>query len=440
MSCEPNNALIEAALEYAGLGLPVIPVYHRSKLPRIERWPERASTDPSQIVGWFRGWPESNVAILTGGGLIALDVDDRNGGKASFKRLIKGRRLPETAEAMTGSRGRHYLFRVNPATPYRSALGSMRGIDILGEKGMVVAEPSVHPSTRKEYAWLRHPRLGIAQAPGWLLKLLQGRSPAPARSGNAPRADRDGDADALLDDAIARFAVEGAGQRNDRMRRLVASLIGRGYRVELVEDIVFAWWRHYHDLGMIRTPPSSAPRTIRSNIDATLANENFGRAVGVDHLARCLEIRLEPWQEEQLERGVGFLTGAQTSPDTPPSNRVTVGGRLCRTAKERAFVEAWILYATYKIQVLKESPLRATRDQLSRIIERRHGIRLKNPEVERLKRRYITREGRPAYRFELAVQVKTGSQGVASEFEPTGILRLIDSSTPREVPGSPMPA
>jgi hypothetical protein len=443
MSCEPNNALIEAALEYAEMGLRIVPLGVKSKKPRIKGWPERASTDPGTIVDWFRQWPGSNVGILTGGGLIAVDVDPRNGGKASFRKLTKGRRLPETAEAMTGSRGRHYLFRAAPARQFRSAHGILPGIDILAEKGMIVAAPSVHPTARKEYVWLRHPRHGIAPAPNWLLRLLQRRETVPARSACAPSGDRDGDADDLLAEAIERFAVDGHGRRNGQMTRLVASLVGRGYQDDLVVYVVTEWWRHYYDLGMIRTSPSHAPHEVRTNIRLTRANPKFGRAVTDDHLARCLQIQLQPWQEELLERGilgVGLLAGAQTSPDTPPSIRVTVGSRLCRSAKERAFVEAWVRYASYKISILRESPLKATGDQIARLVQRHHGFRLKPPEVVRLKRRYITREGRKASRFELAVQVKTGSQGVPSEFEPTGILRLVDSSTPREVPGSPMPA
>jgi hypothetical protein len=140
------------ALVYASLGLRVIPLYETSKTPRIERWAERASADPEQITRWFECWPDSNVVILTGGGIIALDVDVRNGGMKSFKTLLKGRQLPETAEAITGTGGRHFLFRVDPALAIRNIDGLLPGIDVKGERGWLVVKTSVHPSDRDHLA------------------------------------------------------------------------------------------------------------------------------------------------------------------------------------------------------------------------------------------------------------------------------------------------
>jgi hypothetical protein len=76
--------LIEA-LGYAELGLCVVPLYPRSKSPRLDRWPERATADPGTIEHWWGMWPESNLAIVTGNGIIALDIDLRSGGTKSPK-------------------------------------------------------------------------------------------------------------------------------------------------------------------------------------------------------------------------------------------------------------------------------------------------------------------------------------------------------------------
>src|SRR4051812_25147209 len=79
--------LVQDALGYAATGLRVIPLHESSKPPRIERWPERGTDDPETIIKWFESWPDSNLGVLTGDGLLALDVDRRNGGMKSFGEL-----------------------------------------------------------------------------------------------------------------------------------------------------------------------------------------------------------------------------------------------------------------------------------------------------------------------------------------------------------------
>jgi hypothetical protein len=423
-SNKANPALVRQALDYAALGLRVIPLYGRSKTPRIERWPERGTVDKETITTWFERWPDSNIAILTGGDLIALDVDVRNGGRGSFRKLMKGRRMPQTAQALTGSGGSHYLFRVDPELAVKNIGGLLPGIDIKGENGSILVEPSIHPTIRKEYVWLSTPQQGIAEAPAWLLRMLpRSADVAGPRSAQPVTCDRIGDLGGLLAEAIARFPVAACGQRNAQMTRLVASLLGRGYIPDLVEAVVAAWWGHYYAEGTIRTPPAGGKKVVRANIECTLKNPKFRRSVGVDHLAHCREIRLSREQERLMGTG-GFLQEAPALA-TPLSNRVTQVHALCRTAQEKAFVEAWVVYFSYKLFVLGEKPLKATRDQIVRIIEDRHGLKLENPQFERLKKKYITREGKPATIFELAIQTREGRQGVPSEFEPTGILQLI---------------
>ncbi|ARJ67439.1 hypothetical protein WV31_18095 [Magnetospirillum sp. ME-1] len=84
-----------------------------------------ASTDPEQIRRWWRRWPWANVAIATGAsGLVVIDVDvgiDRDGhqkeGEASLADLERDYGpLPDTVEAITGSGGRHILFKADGAS------------------------------------------------------------------------------------------------------------------------------------------------------------------------------------------------------------------------------------------------------------------------------------------------------------------------------------
>ena len=96
------NELLAAALEYAGRGWRVMPLYpiapdggcpceslgpcKPGKHPRISDWQTRATVDPKLIREWWRRWPDAGVGIVMGAqsGVIALDVDPRNGGDESL--------------------------------------------------------------------------------------------------------------------------------------------------------------------------------------------------------------------------------------------------------------------------------------------------------------------------------------------------------------------
>ena len=421
------------ALDYADQGFRVIPLVRRGKRPLLERWPDRGSLDRDQITEWFQTWPGSNIGLLTGDGLIVLDVDTKNGGKRSFRRLLKRRRLPETAHALTGSGGRHYLFRVDPTRRIKNINGLEPGIDIKGDRGMFVVEPSVHPSTSKEYVWLREPRSGIADAPSWLVKRLseRGGEESPLVPSQPLRLMRDGDEARLLADAIERFSVSGHGQRNSQMARLVASLLGRGYNPLLTELVVTAWWEHFHAQSLIRTSPTQAAREIGNSIAATLKNPKFRRAMAKDHMAVCRGIRMEPEKARLLEEGYVSPEGL-LQPPTPPllSKGVTEEDEssrmLCQTRQEQAFVEALVVHFTHVLCNLDDPVMKATFGQIGEIMNDRRGVKLDHPpQIERLKRRYVSRQGRPADRFELVVQTVTGRTGVPSEFELTGLLQLL---------------
>jgi hypothetical protein len=110
---------------------------------------------------------------------------------------------------------------------------------------------------------------------------------------------------------------------------------------------------------------------------------------------------------------------------------------LCESEDERAFVEALLVQAIYKIHHTREysddGVIRVTHDQLGRIVGARHrDLRWAPQQIERLKRKYVTRErdGKPASRFELLLEVRKGERGRGqargrpSEYRPTGILRF----------------
>jgi hypothetical protein len=154
-------ATLNAALELAALDLRLVPLHDRSKVARIEDWPMLASSDPDVIRGWFDPWPGMNIGLAMGGGLVALDFDNRNGGRRRHRRMVVKGMLPESAWARTGGDGRHHLYRVPAGWRIANRHDFVPGVDIKGEGGYIVVEPSLYPGRRRiprEYVWERHPR------------------------------------------------------------------------------------------------------------------------------------------------------------------------------------------------------------------------------------------------------------------------------------------
>lgn len=170
----------ESALMYAHLGLSVIPLH--GKRPYFDNWYEVASKDDATIERWWTQNPTDNIGIATGtkSQVFVVDVDPRNGGEESIELLFNRHgKFPRTWEAVTGSGGRHYYFRM-PNFAVGNVVGYHPGLDIKGTGGQVVCPPSIHPDTHKPYEWdglneiTEEP---LSEAPDWLLDSLREKGP-----------------------------------------------------------------------------------------------------------------------------------------------------------------------------------------------------------------------------------------------------------------------
>src|SRR5947209_7480080 len=87
------RARMEAILRYDGLGLPAFPVRARTKRPRFKGWQRKATDDGLRLYRLFSESPGENVGLIMGREVwsgeftFTLDVDPRNGGKESLRRL-----------------------------------------------------------------------------------------------------------------------------------------------------------------------------------------------------------------------------------------------------------------------------------------------------------------------------------------------------------------
>jgi hypothetical protein len=452
-----SNEHKAGAIELARLGLLVFPLRPSSKEPYPGRsWLKDRSADPETVARRFDKRPGCNVAIATRPALFAVDLDVKAGGIESFERLKDGRELPETATTRTGSGGRHHYFRAPGGVGCCNGLKP--GIDVKGRHGYVVAPPSLHPSGTS-YTWERHPGDGVADAPAWLLEALGSergrksyqrqeqadaaddkREPLPDRLANLDRAANPA---TLIEAAIRNYPVAAIGTRNGVMARLIGSLVGRRFNPELIVDVVEAWWVHHHNLGVIGTNPRESRDRASEAIRSMLRSAGFiWHPSQAEHIEAIASQQLDEAVVSGLSLKVSDLQSRAENPP-PPAPRSPIGidshliserqcdwgRRVCETADEVLFVTAWLCLAKYQAAISPGGILTATDAMIRDVANRRAGpIGWHDQTINRLKRRYVARLGKPATRLELLDVMETGRRGKSGQpgtpsiYRPTGLL------------------
>jgi len=219
-----------AALWYARHGLRVHPTRVGLKLPILEAWQRRATTDRAAIAEWWTCWPDAGVAIATGAdsGVIVADADPRHGGDDALHDLERahGEFMP-TWRCLTAGGGLHLYLR-HPGDRVGNRAGLWRGIDVRGDGGYVVAPPTELEGGRA-YAWeVGHAphEVELAEPPRWLVALI-GRQEAPQlRQDGTPL-------------QIA------AGLRNVTLFRIAAALRRYGIAAPAIADALAAINKHH---------------------------------------------------------------------------------------------------------------------------------------------------------------------------------------------------
>lgn len=183
----PSNGLLAlnsrplafAAAAYASKGWPVLPLIPRAKNPANDGGLTNASTDLDEIETWWRRWPNANIGLRTGDAFDVLDLDSREA-TDTLQRLIVLQALEDglsiskythPGPVQGTGKGWHLLF---APTGARNFANRYPGIDFRGQRGYIVAAPSIHPNGH-QYSWMRDAEL--PEPAKWLIDML-----TPART------------------------------------------------------------------------------------------------------------------------------------------------------------------------------------------------------------------------------------------------------------------
>lgn len=274
---------------------------------------KQATTDPETISMWWQVFPEANVAVVTGGGVVVIDEDK----PGALVRWAADRVLPDTLQVQTG-KGTHHYYRIDGAVKNRVAIAP--GIDIRGDHGYVVAPPSLHyTGVLYEVSEDRE----IAQCPEWLRELLQPPVPVPApQRGIIVRGASGSDgarlqvyAQRTLASCCAQVSSAPEGTRNHCLNTnafLVGTVLGATWphgltRSECERDLLSAGMR----AGLSER---EAVRTIKSGLDAGVKRPRAvpvsrdDLATYVKHTAQVAAQRVEEQAEPEVDHAQAMET------------------------------------------------------------------------------------------------------------------------------------
>lgn len=191
------------AITLAGWGFKIGPL--DGKAPITPNGFKDFTNDISQVDKWWYYHPTANIGARVFKGHVVIDIDPRNGGDETWRKLNHDKQLPDTLTTRTGSGGLHLWYRMPHAGEVRGTAGP--GIDIKTEKGYLVMPGSTHPETGGLYVcekWAQP-----AELPAWLVKHVYRIETRPVK----PSTPREGNGAGLIN------AVAGAqpGERNSTL-------------------------------------------------------------------------------------------------------------------------------------------------------------------------------------------------------------------------------
>ncbi len=149
------NKMLEAALKYQEAGLSIIPITARGKKPLV-KWEEYQSriAGSEEIKQWWMKTPNANIGIVTGkiSNIFVVDLDkyDKDYSEDTYLNYFPDSLVCPTVSTPRG--GQHIFFSYPENSNITIGARHIPGIDFRGDKGFVVAPPSIGENG-KVYSW-----------------------------------------------------------------------------------------------------------------------------------------------------------------------------------------------------------------------------------------------------------------------------------------------
>lgn len=140
------------AQKYWDLGIPVMPLRPKEKIPVFRSWQflSNRMPTPEEQESWLASNPNGNIGLPLGqqAGIVIVDIDAEDPAVEAAIRAV----LPKSPWERVGKKGAAVAFRYNGerSTRIRGAGGVML-VEILSTGTQVVLPPSIHPDTQRPY-------------------------------------------------------------------------------------------------------------------------------------------------------------------------------------------------------------------------------------------------------------------------------------------------
>lgn len=289
MSTVADSRILQAAMEYAALGWPVVAV--REKKPFHADWPKRATTDEETIAQWWAENPMANLGILCGekSGIVDMGVNQVPDGRTLLLSIFGGE-LPATI-AFDATRGPHYWFRWRQGLPPKARYFIGDGaLEIIpgNNPAQVVVPPSVFFGKPRE--WLAGCSPGEAElaeiTDAALARLVNwdgmGIQEIELGAGKIAKPDEHWE-------KIAQGVSE--GQRN----QMAAEFIGKLLRMIDVFDnsAIAIQWELIQGWNTLNRPPLS-DKELKTTFDSILKRERHQRTDKTHEAAFSRQVSRDP--------------------------------------------------------------------------------------------------------------------------------------------------
>jgi hypothetical protein len=297
-----RNNILEAANAYVRLGFNIIPLVYGQKTPalkELEPYFSQRSTE-NEMVAWFgNGGSGHNIGIVTGAisQLIVIDIDGQTSQSVFMSMLEKVPSLRDKLArtmGVTSGKGKHFYLRTEPSefppgvdttVLYNGEGGEIR---VKGNRGYIVAPPSVHPSGKLYES--NGKELQSITADEWRQLL--------AAFGTSEAAKRP------IEGLFApEYRVKAGNNRHEDLLRVMESLIARNHSIlseKEISKIAYKWNQEHCE------PPLSDEEFERQWHDAVWFIARMrGQGKQQDAILRDIEHQKRVAETADLERTEG---------------------------------------------------------------------------------------------------------------------------------------